>query len=444
MSKILIYIRQAFRMMREDKLFTAIYIGGTAVAIASAMVVAIYLNIRMGNIAPEENRDRIVYVRGQFTNKNTHELLAASFSSQAVEEVFGRLQCAEMFSALIDDNLVVDFKVCTEVGKQEVPVSARFTDPNFFRLYNFRFIEGRAYTDEHMQHKTKCIVMSDVLAKKMFGASQGVVGKSLLINYQPYQVIGVVKDVTPLLPETYADIYLPYMLEDARANYRANEQLSYGGELAVRVLLKKGCTREMLIDELDVYREKYLSELKSKGMEEYRWQIFAEPHWTRIQVFFSASDNEDVDFLLNFAIPVLLMLLFLLLPAINLSGMVSNRMEGRLAEMGVRKAFGANRGVLLRQVIQENLVLTLLGGVLGYVLSWLFVAAIRNNNLFLALFEQDSAPLGDVSLQFDMFFTPAMFLVAFTCCAVLNLMAALIPSWTSLKRPIVESLNQKK
>ena len=179
-------------------------------------------------------------------------------------------------------------------------------------------------------------------------------------------------------------------------------------------------------------------------MEEYRWQIFAEPHWTRVQVFFSASDNEDVDFLLNFAMPVLLMLLFLLLPAINLSGMVSNRMESRLAEMGVRKAFGAKRHVLLHQVIQENLVFTLCGGVLGYVLSWLFVAAIRNNNLFLALFGQGSAPLGDVSLQFDMFFTPAMFLVAFTCCAVLNLMAALIPAWHSLKRPIVESLNQKR
>ena len=43
-----------------------------------------------------------------------------------------------------------------------------------------------------------------------------------------------------------------------------------------------------------------------------------------------------------------------------------------------------------------------------------------------------------------MFFTPTLFLIAFVCCAVLNLMAALIPAWTSLKKPIVESLNQKK
>ena len=43
-----------------------------------------------------------------------------------------------------------------------------------------------------------------------------------------------------------------------------------------------------------------------------------------------------------------------------------------------------------------------------------------------------------------MFVTPTLFLIVFLCCVVLNLMVALIPSWTSLHKPIVESLNQKK
>lgn len=43
-----------------------------------------------------------------------------------------------------------------------------------------------------------------------------------------------------------------------------------------------------------------------------------------------------------------------------------------------------------------------------------------------------------------MFFTPTLFLIAFVCCALLNLMAALIPAWRSLRKPIVESLNQKR
>ena len=49
-------IRHAFALIREDKLFSAIYIAGTAVAIASAMVIAIFLNIKLADIPPESNR----------------------------------------------------------------------------------------------------------------------------------------------------------------------------------------------------------------------------------------------------------------------------------------------------------------------------------------------------------------------------------------------------
>ena len=52
--------RHAFALIRDDKLYSAIYIAGTAVAIASAMVVALILHIRMGNIYPEKHRDRTV------------------------------------------------------------------------------------------------------------------------------------------------------------------------------------------------------------------------------------------------------------------------------------------------------------------------------------------------------------------------------------------------
>ena len=101
-------------------------------------------------------------------------------------------------------------------------------------------------------------------------------------------------------------------------------------------------------------------------------------------------------------------------------------------------------GFFFNQVIFENLVLTLCGGIVGYLLSWLFIAAIRNHELFLSMFEREYDPVSNVTLQLDMFFTPMLFIIAFVCCAVLNLLAALIPAWTSLRRPIVESLNQKR
>ena len=62
---------------------------------------------------------------------------------------------------------------------------------------------------------------------------------------------------------------------------------------------------------------------------------------------------------------VIIIIVILLVPAINLSGLTQSRMRKRLSEIGVRKAFGANRSVLLKQVLAENLLLTLIGGVAG-------------------------------------------------------------------------------
>jgi putative ABC transport system permease protein len=443
--KILLYVRQAFALIKEDKQFSFIYIAGTAVAIASAMVVALVLHIRMGNIYPEVNRDRTIYVGSNFTRSDGEYIGYSGYSPQAVEEMFSKLECAEVVSAVIGPEYVFHFTVCKEIGQQEVSVSPKFTDPNFFRLYEFKFVEGKSYNEKNLKNADRCVVITDALARKLYGTTQGVVGQSMQLNYLPYRVVGVVKEVSPLLKDSSADIYMPYTVKDQWARLQ-DDRVGYVGSLEVRVLLKKGYTREMLMDELEPYKAKYLSMLKSTTGEDWNWYIQVRPHWRKVLNYFGEEVNDAsmTDLLANLSIPALFMLLLLLLPAINLSGMVSNQMEARVAEMGIRKAFGAKKRVLLNEVIQENLVLTLCGGIVGYLLSWLFIAAVHNSAVFLLLFDREEDPVENVSLQLDMFFTPTLFLIAFVCCAVLNLMAALIPAWTSLKKPIVESLNQKK
>ena len=443
--KILLYVRQAFALIKEDKQFSFIYIAGTAVAIASAMVVALVLHIRMGNIYPEVNRDRTIYVGSNFTLPDGNYIGFSGYSPQAVEEMFSKLECAEVVSAVIGPEYVFHFTACKEIGQQEVSVSPKFTDPNFFRLYEFKFVEGKSYNEKNLKNADRCVVITDALARKLYGTTQGVVGQSMQLDYLPYRVVGVVKEVSPLLKDSSADIYMPYTVKDQWARLQ-DDRVGYVGSLEVRVLLKKGYTREMLMDELEPYKAKYLSMLKSTTKEDWNWYIQVRPHWRKVLNYFGEEVNDAsmTDLLANLSIPALFMLLLLLLPAINLSGMVSNQMEARVAEMGIRKAFGAKKRVLLNEVIQENLVLTLCGGIVGYLLSWLFITAVRNSAVFLLLFNREEDPVENVSLQLDMFFTPTLFLIAFVCCAVLNLMAALIPAWTSLKKPIVESLNQKK
>ena len=136
-------------------------------------------------------------------------------------------------------------------------------------------------------------------------------------------------------------------------------------------------------------------------------------------------------------------LLLLFVPALNLSSMVASRMERRLPEMAVRKAFGAKRRTLLAQVIMENLALTLIGGLAGLCIAWMALYGWRDWVFY--VFSESDNLYGTVPLlKGEMFFGPAVFAIALLVCCVLNVLAATLPAWLSLRKPIVESMMIKK
>lgn len=219
---------------------------------------------------------------------------------------------------------------------------------------------------------------------------------------------------------------------------------SYYGYLKTRILLREGYSYRDFVNELEPRRQHYNAILHSQHGDWSDMEITAKSHFLKELNFFSYNEPTLANRAKTLIPPALLVLLFLLLPAINLSGMVTNRMEARRAEMGIRKAFGAKRHTLLNEVIHENLVLTLCGGVVGWGISVLFIKAVSNSRIFIDMFSAGRQLNYEPILNFQMYFTPTLFLIAFLCCAVLNLMAALIPAWRSLRKPIVESLNQKR
>ena len=449
-------IRHAFALIREDKLFSAIYVAGTAVAIASAMVIAIVFNMLLADIPPEVNRSRTLYVYGRFLPVGwTGDIpYHQGHSSVALDSCYRRMKCVEAAAGIIpamqNRYTIAGFGTTDRQGTEQSSVSAIATDPGFFRLYELTFLSGRPFSEKEFRDGERVCVVTDKVAAKTGG------GSTVDINGKAFRVVGVVKAVSAFLEEATADVYMPYTVEgmglypNNHNPFRIAERyvdVTYDGNLNVRILLREGYTLKDFRDELEPLRQQYSAVISSQLGEKVEWAVDARTHFFHTVNFFRPDGADDQSLALeakNLMPPAILMLLFLLLPAINLSGLVSNRMEARRAEMGIRKAFGGKRRTLLRQVISENLLLTLLGGIVGWLLSALFIAAISNNQIFLELFVSRDQNVVNTGLQFQMFFTPTLFLIVFLCCVLLNLMAALLPAWHSLRKPIVESLNQKR
>jgi putative ABC transport system permease protein len=454
------FINHAIALIREDKLFSAIYIAGTAVAIASAMVIAIVFNMMLADIPPEVNRSRTLYVSGRFLPVGwTGDMpYHQGHSSVALDSCYRRMKCVEAATGIIPAmqnyyTVEGEKQLRQGLGQYEAPrASAIATDHDFFRIYELKFIDGRPFSKKESDEGERVCVITDKVAARTGTSTGGTVR----VNSQPFRIVGVVKAVSAFLEEATADIYVPYMVEgmDLYPNNRNPLRngdnyvdVTYEGNLNAQILLRDDYTLKDFLKELEPLRQNYSAVISSQLGKKVEWAVMARTHFFHKINFFRPDGADDQGLALqaqNLMPPALLMLLFLLLPAINLSGLVSNRMEARRAEMAIRKAFGAKRRTLLGEVVNENLVLTLLGGIVGWGLSALFIAAISDNQIFLQMFVSRDQNVVDTGLQFQMFFTPTLFLIVFVCCVLLNLMAALIPAWHSLRKPIVESLNQKR
>ncbi len=101
-------------------------------------------------------------------------------------------------------------------------------------------------------------------------------------------------------------------------------------------------------------------------------------------------------------------------------------MRHRISEIGVRRAFGASRHSIVSQLLGENFIITAVGGILGLLLSFLFMFFIRD--LFFKV-DNNSMLNEAFTPTMGMLFKWDVFLVAFIFCFVLNLMSAFVPAW---------------
>ena len=414
------YIKQTWAMLKQHKLFGALYIIGTAIPVALTMIVITFQYIRVGSIYPEEHWcSETIYGKGAM----------GSLSLTAVNNWFYPLQSPKAVTAIHSAYPVL---VQLPDGKSVLQVKTIATDAAFFRVFDFRFRSGKPFSESDFRNGKQCAVISESLARRLFGEVQAV-GRTMQFNYADYVVAGVVRDVSSLTPRTFAQIYIPYTCLDENQD---PSTLCGSYTVSIRVDRDKGAQMQAEFDER--FRKYQVATGDTSVVIESPL-----PAWQYSAKSMPGTFIDDDMVRKSLYLFGGLVLVFLLVPALNLSGMIAGRMEDRLMEMGVYKAFGATRGYLLRQVLNENLVLTLMGGLVGLFLSWALLAWGKDwvFRFFSIDYYLDNS---DILVTVEMLFSPWIFLSAFLLCVVLNLASALLPVWHALRAEIVYSLNQKK
>jgi putative ABC transport system permease protein len=396
---------------------------GTALAIAMIMVLVIGYEVQMANYRPETNRDRTLYVV-----KSVYEAPSTNYSSYnsfyLIKEVFYPLATPEAVTAASSEN---ERLISIPAGSNEYKADVCYTDERFWKVFEFRFLAGKPFTEEDVQSGIKKAVINESLARGLYGTTE-VVGKPVLISFVEYTICGVVQNVSTLAESAYAEVWTPHTTTTFQQNWGTENTT---GSFKCYLLARSKNDFPAIREETGQSMKQFNANLQNG---EFKLNGQPESHFLSM---YRHGRNEQANgkrIVLRYAI---VLSILLLVPAINLSGMTLSRMKKRMPEIGVRKAFGATTGDLMRQVLSENLVLTLIGGVLGLAVSYLAVTFMSD---WLLVSEGVGMRGGVASVSAEMVVNPMVFIYAFLFCLVLNLLSAGIPAWRASRENIVNAI----
>ena len=246
----------------------------------------------------------------------------------------------------------------------------RRTDADYFRILDFGFLEGAPYGQVDVAESRLVAVINETTRRKYFGAAQAV-GQMIEADGQSFKVVGVVPDVPIFRAVSMGDIYVP--VTTAKSDDYKNK--IRGGYTALFLLKDQ--------DLADSVRQEFKARLTKVELPPQFNKIYAVP-----ESFFASfarmfindfEADEPGDRLM--AIFLTIAALFMILPAVNLVNLNVSRALERSSEIGVRRAFGASARDLLLQFLFENVIISVVGGVLALAAAAAVLAVLNQSEI---------------------------------------------------------------
>ena len=429
------YLKQAWTLMKQHKLFSSIYVLGTGLSIAFSMVLFIILYVKFAPIYPEYNRDRILVVGpSKVVRKHSNNFSTNMGISPKAADLFRNLPHLDKLTLCLPLSTFFNTKVALPQQKREVTVSINYVDANYWEVFNFNFLSGKPFDASAVESGLAEVVLNESMANKIF-ASTDVAGKYIQLDGNDVKVVGVVKDVSSVTPNTAADLYLP--LGYNQMNHMDDRNSGLTGSMRCYLMVTHEADKELLRQEVLEAVKKY-----NDADTEYTTELWGQPD-TYWKSSFRGEPSAESSMLSQLRSMLYILLALLVIPTLNLCGMNSSRMSDRLAEIGVRKAYGASNKSLLSQILTENFVMTFMGGFFGLLFAYLI--AVTSDGWILHLFDTIVLP-NTVPSYFtvEILLNPVLFLVVFCICLVLNIISSLIPALLALRHPIIQAIQTKR
>lgn len=440
------YIKLAIRVLGRNKFFTAISLFGISFTLAILMLLLSMLETEVGKTPPLTHKDKMVIVPTLNLKRMVYDTIFSydtiqlkgeqvidtsytledkgsnnsnnQFNHWFLEENLTKVPNAKNYTFFNSEMVYNSY-----VNNSKVELKAVYTDHRFWEVLDFQFVDGFPFKEPAVTNEELVAVITDDLADKYFGRKDNVLGETIEMDSRNYKVIGVIKPAGIMLLS--ADIIVPYTHDHIDLKNRND----YGFGTYMALFLGETADDVALIKD-DIAFINSNTEVPAAAQD--RYDIIEFNSYGFIEAYAGQLlDFEDEVKSLKIMKWVVFSLIgfLILLPTLNLINLNVSRIMERSSEIGVRKAFGADRTNILVQFIIENIVQTLIGGILGFGLALLSIYLINETRL-----------MGDVVLKLNY----RLFSYSLLICLIFGLLSGILPAYRMSKMHVVSALKQNR
>ena len=411
-------LRYACRMLLKQPGFTAAVVLTLALGIGANTAVFSLVNATLFRRLPVPDRERLVYV-----NRGA----GGVFSYPGYVWLRDGNQVLDGFAAW--GGIVASMTV----GDTAELVTGMIVTGNLFDILRIQPAQGRLITpaDDVKPGAHPVAVISHDFWQTRFAGAADIVGREVKLNGQPFTIVGVTPAGFPgprLGPPR--QLYVPMMMQAVMRPPRAG----YSGEMDPDLLnhrtnswlfglgrLKPGVTVEQARAQLDTLANTFAQTLATNGPP---------PRHTATVVPVDQGDATtrrrmmSVAMLLGGVVAAVL-----LIGCANVANLLLSKAASRRRELAVRLAIGASRARIVRQLLAESLLLSLLGGAAGVGLAWALVRGF-----------QAAPPPGGVLDGVDLFLDQRVLWFSFALSMVTGIVFGLVPALKASRPNVVPAL----
>ena len=336
------------RLLRRQPSFTIVALAALALGIGANTAIFSVVDTVLWRPLPYPDADRIMSLAEQRPREG---------------RMFGAVSPADFFDWRLDAKSFIAMAAwssgamnMTDAGEPE-RIRTLSVSPGFLDVLALPPVVGRNFRgEEEIDGRDQVVLLTDAFWRRRFGAAPDVVGRKVAFNGYPYEVIGI-------LPPRFwwperTDVVIPLALDDHDRTLRGAHFLFVIGRLA------PGASARNAREELDVIGSRLAQAYPDDNAGHFPNMRTLREEWV--------GDVRTALLVLLGAVACVL-----LIACANVATLLLARASARQRELSVRRAIGATRGQLIRQMLTESAVMSAAGGAVGVLVAGWCLSVFR-------------------------------------------------------------------